>query len=220
MTISLAYAWTENFVLALSHDEVVHGKGSIFSRMPGGEWQKFANLRAYYAFMWAHPGKKLMFMGGEFGQRGEWDCAASLDWSALDDQRHRGVQALIRQLNAHYRGRAALHELDCDPAGFAWIQAQARAESVFAFLRYGHDRSRPILAVFNFTPVVRKGYRIGVPSNGEWRVFLDTDDTAYGGSGALQHHRHEAAPIAHDGQPFSIIIDLPPLAGLYLALDA
>jgi 1,4-alpha-glucan branching enzyme len=182
ITFGLAYAWSENFMLALSHDEVVHGKGSIFSRMPGDDWQRYANLRAYYALMWAHPGKKLLFMGAEFGQVAEWNHEGSLDWHLLDQPSHKGVQSLVRDLNKIYRATPALHQRDCDPSGFEWVQADAADVSVFAFLRWNHDRSEKVLALINMTPVPRVEYRVGVPHGGAWKVILNTDSSAYDGS--------------------------------------
>jgi 1,4-alpha-glucan branching enzyme len=216
MTFGLAYAWTENFILALSHDEVVHGKGSLLARMPGDGWTKFANLRAYYAFMWAHPGKKLLFMGGEFAQAREWNHEASLDWHHLQDPAHIGVQRLVGDLNRLYRSEKALHERDCDPSGFQWVQSDAADVSVFAFLRWNAARDRSVLAIVNLTPVARMGYRVGAPHGGTWRVVLNTDATVYGGAGHASPAQAEAEPTGWDGLGHSIVIDLPPLSGLYL----
>jgi 1,4-alpha-glucan branching enzyme len=216
ITFGLAYAWSENFMLALSHDEVVHGKGSILSRMPGDDAQAFANLRAYYAFMWAHPGKKLMFMGAEFAQRAEWNCETSLDWHLLDQAEHKGVQKLVSRLNRLYRDLPALHGADCDPAGFEWVQADASDVSVFAFLRYNQGRSACLLALFNMTPVARHAYRVGVPQAGDWAVILDTQSPDFGGSQTGQRTQVTAEAHPWDGQPFSILLTLPPLSGLYL----
>jgi 1,4-alpha-glucan branching enzyme len=217
ITFGLAYAWSENFVLALSHDEVVHGKGSIFSRMPGDSWQRYANLRAYYALMWAHPGKKLMFMGAEFGQVKEWNHDGSLDWHLLEDPAHRGVQDLIRDLNHLYIDMPALHQVDCDPAGFEWVQSDAGEVSVFAWLRWNYDRSQNVLTIFNMTPVPREGYRVGVSSDGVWKVILNTDSAAYGGSEYAGPNVVAAQPHPYNGQPFSVELTLPPLSGLYVA---
>ena len=216
ITFGLAYAWSENFMLALSHDEVVHGKGSIFSRMPGDDWQRYANLRAYYALMWAHPGKKLLFMGAEFGQVAEWNHEGSLDWHLLDQPSHKGVQSLVRDLNKLYRSTPALHQRDCDPSGFEWVQADAADVSVFAFLRWNHDRSEKILALINMTPVPRVEYRVGVPHGGTWKVILNTDSSAYDGSNFEGPSLIDAEAVPFNGQPASIVLTLPPLAGLYL----
>jgi 1,4-alpha-glucan branching enzyme len=209
MTFGMVYAFNENFMLALSHDEVVHGKGSLWDKMAGSESQKFDALQAYYAFMWAHPGKKLLFMGGEFAQRSEWSHDRGLDWACLDDPRHHAVQSLVADLNRLYRGLPALHEGDCDPAGFAWVQAEAREVSIFAFLRWDLARRAPILAVFNFTPVERAGYRVGVPIAGAWRVILNT----------TQHVMPTvlmAEDLPADGLAYSVVFTVPGLSGLYL----
>jgi 1,4-alpha-glucan branching enzyme len=166
MTFGMVYAYSENFVLPLSHDEVVHGKGSLIGKMPGDRWQKFANLRAYFAFMWTHPGKKLLFMGGEFAQEREWNHDQSLDWHLLDDPLHAGVKSLIRDLNRLYRELPALHQLDCEPAGFEWIDANDGGNSVYCFLRRARGEAPPVLVVCNFTPVVRQDYRVGAPEAG------------------------------------------------------
>jgi 1,4-alpha-glucan branching enzyme len=178
----LHYAFSENFILPLSHDEVVHGKRSILGRMPGDDWQRFANLRAYYAFMFGHPGKKLMFMGAEFGQEREWNHDHSLDWHLLDQARHQGVQAVVRDLNALYRDLPALHELDCDPAGFEWIVADDADHSVFAWMRKGESGRARCLIVANLTPTVHRDYRVRVPFTGRWREALNTDSAHYGGT--------------------------------------
>ncbi len=215
LTFGLLYAWDENFILPISHDEVVHGKGSLIGRMPGDLWQKFANLRAYLSFMWTHPGKKLLFMGCEFGQLREWSHDHSLDWHLLDEASHRGVQALVRDLNAVYRDVPALHAFDCQPEGFAWIDGGNANDSVLAYLRNG-KKSREVAAVVaNFTPVVRSNYRVGVPHAGRWRLRLNSDDTKYGGSGVSSGDRDADAEPWH-GQPFSIVVTLPPLAVLVL----
>ena len=216
LTFGLLYAWDENFILPISHDEVVHGKGSLIGKMPGDTWQKFANLRAYLAFMWTHPGKKLLFMGCEFGQHREWSHDHSLDWHLLDDPAHKGVQALVRDLNALYRGIRSLHELDCESSGFAWIDGGNANDSVLAYLRKGTGDANPALVVCNFTPVVRSDYRIGVPSLGRWAPLLNTDRQQYGGSGVEPGSNIEAEPKPWHGQPNSISITLPPLAVLVL----
>jgi 1,4-alpha-glucan branching enzyme len=214
LTFGLLYAFSENFILPLSHDEVVHGKGSLLGKMPGDRWQKFANLRAYFGFMWTHPGKKLLFMGGEFAQEREWNHDHSLDWHLLASAEHRGVQNLIRDLNRLYRSMPALHSLDCEAAGFEWIEGGDAAQSVLIFLRRGQARSNPAIVVCNFTPVVRPGYRIGVPEGGRWTERLNTDSRDYGGSNVGNAGGVEANLHAAHGRPFSIEITLPPLATL------
>ena len=175
MTFGLLYAYHENFILPLSHDEVVHGKGSLIGKMPGDRWQKFANLRAYFAFMWTHPGKKLLFMGGEFGQEREWNHDWGLDWGSLADPLHAGVQLLVRDLNRLYRATPALHQLDCEPDGFAWIDAANANESVLSYVRRGRDPHELAVIVCNFTPVPRHDYRIGVPRPGRYLERVNTD---------------------------------------------
>ena len=219
MTFGLIYAFTENFVLPLSHDEVVHGKGSLLARMPGDAWQKFAGLRAYYAFMWAHPGKKLLFMGQEFAQGREWSHDGELDWGQAGVDWHRGVQALVRDLNRLHRRERALHERDCEPEGFAWIEVSDRASSVFAWSRHGGEGASPVVAVANFTPVPREGYRLGLPRAGRWREILNTDAAAYGGSNAGNAGGVEASGPPSHGLPQSAGLRLPPLATLWLVHD-
>jgi 1,4-alpha-glucan branching enzyme len=217
MTFGLVYAFNENFVLPLSHDEVVHGKGSLLARMPGDRWQKFANLRTYYAFMWTHPGKKLLFMGGEFGQAGEWNHDQSLDWHLLDDPLHAGVQSLVRDLNRLYRASPPLHQLDFEPAGFEWLDMNDREQSVLTYLRRGRDPGQLMIVVCNFTPVPRAGYRLGVPAAGLYRERINTDAGVYGGSNVGNPYgvaNAEARPM--HGRPFSVEISLPPLATLIL----
>ncbi|WP_170182832.1 1,4-alpha-glucan branching protein GlgB [Muricoccus nepalensis] len=216
MTFGLVYAFSENFVLPLSHDEVVHGKGSLLGKMRGDDWQKRANLRAYLAFMWTHPGKKLLFMGIELAQPTEWNHDGQLPWHLLDDPRHRGVQELVRDLNRSYRALPALHQRDADPQGFAWVVGDDNTNSVFAFLRLGADGS-PALVVCNMTPVPRLNYRIGVPRGGYWREVLNTDAGHYGGSGVGNFGGVEATGEASHGQPASLMLSLPPLATLILA---
>lgn len=216
MTFGLHYAFSENFVLPLSHDEVVHGKGSILDRMPGDDWQRFANLRAYYGFMWGHPGKKLLFMSCEFGQWDEWNNEKSLDWHLLEYPTHKGVQSLVRDLNHLYRDTPALYELDSKPEGFRWIDGGNAGESVFSWLRHGKDGSDPVLVVCNFTPVTRPGYRIGVPLAGTWEEVLNTDAAAYAGSNQVN-----ATPLATTEESAhrcaqSIELTVPPLATTFL----
>jgi 1,4-alpha-glucan branching enzyme len=217
----MVYAFTENFVLPISHDEVVHGKGSMVNKMPGDDWQKFANLRAYYGFMWGHPGKKLLFMGCEFGQRDEWKADASLDWHLLGmGPYHAGMQRLVRDLNRVYRDFGALHQLDVSPDGFAWISHDDAENSVLAFERRGRDGPR-VMVVCNLTPVPRPGWRIGVPHAGHWRELINTDATVYGGSGIGNAGGAGLAsePVAWQGRADSIRLDLPPLATQMLVCD-
>jgi 1,4-alpha-glucan branching enzyme len=216
MTFGLAYAFSENFVLPLSHDEVVHGKGTILSRMPGDDGQMFANLRAYYAFMWGHPGKKLLFMGQEFAQRAEWNHDISLDWHLADAPAHAGVRLLVRDLNRLHRDVPALHRLDCEAAGFRWIVGNDADQSVFAWLRLSDDGAPPVAIVCNFTPVSRPGYRIGLSHAGVWREILNTDAGDYGGSGLGNGGWVKAEAEPSHGFPASAELILPPLATLYL----
>ena len=214
MTFGLVYAFNENFVLPLSHDEVVHGKHSILGRMPGDEWQQFANLRAYYGAMFAHPGKKLLFMGNEIAQRHEWNHDQSLDWHLLDSPAHRGVQQLLRDLNRLYSATPALHEIDFDGAGFEWIDWNDRDSSILSWLRrdkHGHS----IICVANMTPLVRESYRIGVPEGGTYRIVLNTDDRNYGGSG-VGTATVTSSDVEQHGRPFSLALTLPPLATIFL----
>jgi len=215
LTFGLLYAFSENFILPLSHDEVVHGKGSLLNKMPGDDWQKFANLRAYYGFMWTHPGKKLLFMGGEFAQQREWNHDAPLDWHLLEAERHRGVQTLVRDLNRLYRDSPALHRLDCEAHGFSWIKSDAADESILVYARHGDEPGTVAVVVCNFTPLVRTGYRIGLPADGTWRERLNTDAECYGGSG-VGNGDIVAEDIPWDGRPFSAAIHVPPLATLVL----
>ncbi|WP_240539886.1 1,4-alpha-glucan branching protein GlgB [Salinarimonas soli] len=215
LTFGLLYAFSENFVLPLSHDEVVHGKGSILGRMPGDQWQRFANLRAYYGFMWGHPGKKLIFMGAEFGQEREWNHDAGLDWDSLDDPLHAGVKGLIGDLNAAYRAIPALHERDCDAEGFRWLVSDDAENNVIAWARHGLEDSLAVV-VSNFTPVVREGYRIGVPEPGFYREAVNTDAGIYGGSNVGNLGGVQAEPTPSHGQPYSLTLTLPPLATLIL----
>jgi 1,4-alpha-glucan branching enzyme len=219
MTFGLVYAWSERFILPLSHDAVVYGKASLLGRMPGDAWRRFANLRAYLAFMWAHPGKKLLFMGGEFAQPGEWSHDAALPWHLLDDANHRGVQSLVADLNALLRSQPALHRLDTSPDGFRWVVGDDRAQSVFAWLRLAEGEP-PVLAVVNLTPVPRFGYRVGVPWAGMWREALNTDATIYGGSGIGNAGRVYADATPSHGQPASVSLTLPPLAAILLTPEA
>ncbi len=216
LTFRMLYAFTENFVLPLSHDEVVHRKGSLIAKMPGDDWQKFANLRTLYASMWTQPGKKLLFMGCEFAQRAEWDHEHSLEWNLLDWEPHRGVQRLVRDLNTLYRAEPALHELDCEGAGFAWIDCNDNAQSTLSYLRRGASTPDVIVVACNWTPVPRSGFRLGVPHGGFWRELLNSDSAWYGGSDLGNGGGVAAEPVAWHGHPHSISITLPPLAAVIL----
>jgi 1,4-alpha-glucan branching enzyme len=217
MSFGLVYAFSENFVLPLSHDEVVHGKGSLLGKMPGDDWQRFANLRAYYGFMWAHPGKKLLFMGQEFAQPTEWNHDAELPWKLLEDKRHSGVQNLIRDLNNLYRATPALHQLDCEAKGFEWLISEDVAQSVFAWLRR-NDVGDMALIVCNFTPVPRPNYRVGVPDGVKaWKEVLNTDAAYYGGSNLGNGAASLATEkIPANGRSVSLPLFLPPLATIFL----
>jgi 1,4-alpha-glucan branching enzyme len=219
MTFSMVYAFNENFVLPLSHDEVVHGKRSIIGRMPGDDWQKFANLRAYYAFMFAHPGKKLLFMGDEFGQLDEWHHDRSLDWHLLGEQRHAGIGRLVRDLNGLYGEVSALHQIDYEPAGFRWLNCDDRSQSVFSFARFDREGAA-LIAISNFTPVIREDYRVGVPVAGDYAEILNTDADIYGGSGVGNLGRAEARTEPRDWLPATLTLRLPPLATLLLRAPA
>ncbi|MDR3437755.1 1,4-alpha-glucan branching protein GlgB [Telmatospirillum sp.] len=216
LTFGLLYAFQENFVLPLSHDEVVHGKRSILGRMPGDRWQRFANLRAYYAFMFAHPGKKLLFMGCEFGQEREWNVDESLDWHLLEDPFHDGIRRCVGDLNRLYRELPSLHQLDCDGRGFAWIDCNDRDNSVISWLRKAVDPKDFAVVVINFTPVVREFYRLGVPAAGWYQEVLNTDSKIYGGSDVGLGGGCQAEPIPWHGLPYSLPLRLPPLAALIL----
>jgi 1,4-alpha-glucan branching enzyme len=216
LTFGLIYAFHENFVLPISHDEVVHGKGSLIGKMPGDRWQRFANLRAYYGFMWTHPGKKLIFMGCEIAQEREWNHDIGLDWQLLDDPMHRGVQLLVRDLNHLLRATPALHEIDFDPAGFTWVDGGNALESVISFIRHGNGPEDLVLVVCNFTPVVREDYLVGAPRGGRWIERLNTDATEYGGSGVGNSGAAYAESNPVHGQQFSVRLRLPPLAVLVL----
>jgi 1,4-alpha-glucan branching enzyme len=219
LTFGLLYAWSENFILPFSHDEVVHMKGALLNKMPGDEWQKFANLRALYAHMWAHPGKKLLFMGGEFGQWREWTETGSLDWHLLDKPRHKGVQTLIRDLNTVYAKHCDLWEADTDPAGFQWIEVDNALENIIAFRRISSSAGTEIICVCNFSPVVREGHRLGLPRKGTYKQLINTDHQKYcgGGLGVVRSIKAENTP-AH-GLDYSAAITLPPLATMWFAGD-
>ncbi len=212
MTFRMLYAFTENFVLPLSHDEVVHGKGSLIGKMPGDEWQRFANLRLLFGWMFAQPGKKLLFMGGEFGQVREWQHEESLEWHVLQYPNHAGVQRWVADLNRAYRAEPALHELDTDPKGFEWIDANNASQSIYTFLRKDKAGKRPVLVVANGTPVPRHPYRVGVPHGGFWREILNSDAGEYWGSGVGNGGGVEAHPMPAHGRPWSLELTIPPLA--------
>lgn len=212
----LQYAFSENFILPLSHDEVVHGKRSLFGRMPGDDWQRFANLRAYYAFMFAHPGKKLLFMGGEFGQEREWNHDRSLDWHLLDRSTHAGVQALIRDLNRLYREIPALHERDCEAGGFEWLVTDDAGRNVFAWLRKANDARKQCLVVVNFSPNVHRDYRIRVPFPGKWREIFNSDSAFYGGSNV----GNTGVVSTSEALVPELTLSIPPLAAIYLTPES
>jgi 1,4-alpha-glucan branching enzyme len=216
MTFGLLYAFSEHFVLPLSHDEVVYGKRSLIGKMPGDRWQRFANLRAYLGFMWGHPGKKLIFMGIEIAQEHEWSHDGELDWAGLDDPMRLGVQRLVRDINHRYAEQRALHQRDTVSTGFRWVVGDDRQNSVFAFLRMGDETTPPVLVVANMTPVPRRNYAIGVPSAGVWRELLNTDSAFYGGSDMGNGGGVRTVPVQHHGEAQSLVLTLPPLATLYL----
>ncbi|KAA5540619.1 1,4-alpha-glucan branching protein GlgB [Adhaeribacter rhizoryzae] len=219
ITFSIHYAFTEHFMLPLSHDEVVHGKGSIVNKMPGDEWQKFANLRLLYGYMYAHPGAKLLFMGLEFGQLAEWNHDSSLQWHLVHDgSYHKGVQQLVRELNGLYKQEPALHELGFDPQGFEWVDMNDATNSVISFIRKGKSGKDMILVVCNFTPVVQQNYRVGVPVKGAWTEIFNSDAQNYRGSG-LEYACFWSRPIPYHNRPYSLILDVPPLAVTYYKLD-
>ena len=216
LTFALVYAWDENFVLPLSHDEVVHGKRSLLSKLPGDRWQKLATLRALYGTMWAHPGKQLLFMGGELAQWDEWSESRSLDWALLQDPDHAGVHSLLRDLNAAYRAEPALWEVDFRPDGFAWLVGDARDENVIAFARFSAGGERTLVCVTNFSPVVREGWRLPLPRGGVWRETLNTDSRFYAGSDVGNGLGIDAEKVELQRTPFSAAVTLPPLATIWL----
>jgi 1,4-alpha-glucan branching enzyme len=216
LTFRMLYTYTENYVLPLSHDEVVHLKGSLLTKMPGDDWQKLANLRLLYAWMWVQPGKKLLFMGGEFGQWREWDHDRQLDWELLGQPSHAGVRNWVRELNHLYAGERALYELDFEPAGFTWIDCADAERSVVAVLRRGRSEEEVLAAAFNFTPVPRYSYRVGVPRGGFWRELANSDALDYGGSGVGNLGGCEAQEVPAHGNPWSIELTLPPLGAVFL----
>lgn len=215
LTFSMWYAWTENYVLPLSHDEVTHGKGALFGKMPGDDWRKFANLRLLYGYMYGHPGKKMLFMGGEFGQRREWVSEESLEWHAVQYPGHKGVQKWVKDLNHFYGSEPSMYELDFESAGFEWTDFRDWENSIVSFVRRGKSTKDVILVVCNFTPVPRHNYRIGVPVGGYWKEVLNSDAREYGGSGVGNFGGVEAAPIPSHGKYHSVSLTLPPLGVLF-----
>jgi 1,4-alpha-glucan branching enzyme len=211
LTFRSLYTFTENFIMPISHDEVVHGKGSLLSKMPGDDWQKLANLRLLLGYMYTQPGKKLLFMGCEIGQWGEWDHNSSLDWNLLEHDRHKGLHHWVEDLNRTYQNEAALHR-DTDPAGYEWIDGSDADNSAISFLRRGADPAEEILVVCNFTPVPRAGYRVGVPAGGYWKELLNSDGKEYWGSGLGNSGGVQADPIPSHGRTNSLSLQLPPLA--------
>jgi 1,4-alpha-glucan branching enzyme len=215
MTFSMVYAYSERYVLPISHDEVVHGKGSLLRKMPGDRWQQLANLRAYFAYMWAHPGKQLLFMGQEFAQDAEWAEARELDWWLTDGPGHRGIQHLVRDLNEVYRTTPALHALDHDPAGFQWIDANDAAGNVLSFVR--SDGAGSLVAcVVNFAAIPHHDYRIGLPASGTWTEVVNTDAESYAGSGVGNYGAVTAVDEPSHGLPASATISVPPLGAVWL----
>jgi 1,4-alpha-glucan branching enzyme len=211
----MLYAFHENFVLPLSHDEVVYGKRSLLSKMPGDDWQKFANLRLLFGYMYAQPAKKLLFMGGEIGQRAEWTHDASLEWHLLQYPPHAGLRRWMADLNRFYKSEPALHELDCDPAGFEWIDCNDAEGSTLSLMRKGKSTGDIVLVACNFTPVPRLNYKVGAPRGGFWKEMLNSDAVEYAGSGMGNAGGVEATPAAIHGRPFSLTITLPPLAAVF-----
>ncbi|HST18919.1 MAG TPA: 1,4-alpha-glucan branching protein GlgB [Gaiellaceae bacterium] len=216
LTFSLVYAWNENFILPLSHDEVVHGKGSLLEKMPGDRWQQLANLRALYAYMWAHPGKKLLFMGGELATPWEWSERDELPWALLDHLEHSGVRDLVRDLNAVYRDEPALWEVDFSHDGFRWLEPNDAANNALAFMRLSRDGTRKLICIANLSPVPRERYRVGLPDGGSWSEVLNTDSSYYGGSGTGNLGAVEAQRREWHSQPFSADVTLPPLGVVWL----
>ncbi|HEX7177002.1 MAG TPA: 1,4-alpha-glucan branching enzyme, partial [Pyrinomonadaceae bacterium] len=220
LTFGLVYAWSENFILPFSHDEVVHMKGSMLTKMFGGREWKAPNLRALYGYMWAHPGKKLLFMGGEIGQWREWDNDGSIDWHLLDEPEHAGIHSLVRELNRALRAQAPLYEADSEPAGFLWLDVDNALENVVAFARLAPSTGAGLVCVSNFSPVIRPGYRLALPRPGAYHLLLNTDAPAFGGTGSPLAETFEAEPLPWNQQPFSALIDLPPLSTLWFEAPA
>ncbi|EWH12316.1 glycogen branching enzyme [Catenovulum agarivorans DS-2] len=219
ITFSMVYAYNENFILPISHDEVVHGKGSMMNKMPGDEWQQAANLRCYAAFMFGHPGKKLNFMGNEIGQGHEWNHESSVEWHLLDYPKHQGVQKLYRDLNTLYKTYAPLYQKDHEPGGFEWVEHQDAGQSILSFVRKADDTNQKVYVVCNFTPIPRDGYRLGVKDAGKYKLLLSTDDKSYWGSGYGNNGEFQAEEKAWQNQSHSILVDLPPLATLYIVYE-
>jgi 1,4-alpha-glucan branching enzyme len=220
LTFSLVYAWDENFILPLSHDEVVHGKRSLLGRMPGDRWRRLANLRALYGYMWAHPGKQLLFMGGELAQEAEWsEEAGSLDWHLLEDPEHAGVRALVRDLNAAYRAEPALWERDQAPEGFSWLEGGARDENLLAFARFSAGRERVLVCICNLSPVPRERRRVPLPRRGRWQEALNTDSRFYAGTDVGNLGAIEAEDVPLNGWDHSAELVLPPLGTVWLVPD-
>src|SRR6185436_5864529 len=216
LTFSLVYAFTENFILPLSHDEVVHGKGSLLSKMPGDRWQQLANLRSLFAYMWAHPGKKLLFMGGELATPWEWNHADELPWFLLEHAEHTGVRDLVRDANRIYRDEPAFWEVDFSHEGFRWIEPNDAANNVLVFARVSRDATRQVVCIANLSPVAREGYRVGLPQPGAWEELLNTDSTFYGGGGVGNMGRVTAEDVSWHDQPYSALVTLPPLGVIWL----
>ena len=216
LTFGLVYAFSEIFMLPISHDEVVHGKGSLLNKMPGDWWRKFANLRAYLSFMWTHPGKKLLFMGCEFGQQREWNHDGEIDWDLLNQPLHSGMQLLMRDLNTLYRNEGALHAHDTDPEGFSWLVGDDRTNSVYAYMRKGHRGDPPIVVVLNMTPDPKADYRVGLPVAGQWSEVLNSDAEKYGGSNVGNGGSVWAETVPMHGCPASASLTLPPLGMIVL----
>jgi 1,4-alpha-glucan branching enzyme len=214
ITFGLLYAFSERFVLPLSHDEVVHGKGSLIGKMPGDSWRQFANLRLLYGYMWGHPGKKLLFMGGEFGQRSEWVHEGSLEWHLLQHPEHEGLRRWVGDLNRLYRAEPSLHQLDFDQSGFEWVDCNDSEQSVLTFLRQPRGCGAALLVVCNFTPVPRTNYIVGVPEDGFWKEVANSDATLYGGSGMGNLGGVDSAPVSVHGRYHSLVLTLPPLSTL------
>ncbi len=218
ITFSIMYAFTENFMLPLSHDEVVHGKGSIIGRMPGDEWKRFANLRLLYGYMFTHPGTKLLFMGAEFAQTAEWSHDRSLDWYLTDFDLHKGIMKIIQDLNKLYKEEPAMYQHTFDHRGFEWVDYGDRENSVIAYMRKGDRREDTLIVICNFTPEPRELYRIGVPTRGTWKEIFNSDDSKYGGSGLLNQPLLHTSPVKYHGNDYSITITLSPLAVFVLKL--
>ncbi len=219
LTFSMVYAFSENFVLPISHDEVVHGKGSLLRKMPGDRWQQLANVRAFLSWQWAHPGKQLLFMGQEFAQDNEWAEQRELDWGLLDDPAHAGVKRLVADLNGVYTDTPALWSQDTEPGGFQWIEADDAARNTVAFVRWGSDGS-PLVCVTNFSGIPHEGYLLGLPFAGEWTEVINTDAEIYGGSGVGNLGTVTAHDGPHGGQPASVSLRVPPLGTLWLTSSA